>query len=296
METPTEDGSTVSPPTGKSRIRVLPPDLANQIAAGEVVERPASVVKEMVENAVDAGARRITVSIQEGGLSLIRVMDDGCGMSAEEAVLSLQRHATSKLRSVNDLTSISTLGFRGEALPSIASVSRLSLVTRPAESDVGVKVEVEGGGPPVTSEVGCAPGTVVEVRELFFNVPARRKFMRKPATEAGHVQESVVRLALTHPDVHFVLKSDGKGLLDLPVHPDLEGRIGAALGRRAKGGLYPVRSAPGEIEVQAFLAARVGGLVDCSARVGGCQRAPAETRGSLRPGTGGGLPGAKNRG
>ena len=184
-----------------SRIRLLPPHLANQIAAGEVVERPASVVKELVENAVDAGARTVRVEVDAGGVGRIRVTDDGAGMTREEAVLSLQRHATSKIAAVEDLESIRTLGFRGEALPSIASVARFVLRTRTPEDLAGTEVRASGGEPPAVTEIGFPVGTQIEVAELFFNTPARLKFLRTHATEAGHAIEAAVRIALAQPAV-----------------------------------------------------------------------------------------------
>ncbi|HSN91295.1 MAG TPA: DNA mismatch repair endonuclease MutL, partial [Anaeromyxobacteraceae bacterium] len=179
------------------RIRVLPPGLVNQIAAGEVVERPASVVKELVENALDAGARNVAIDVEEGGLALVRVADDGAGMDREDVGLALERHATSKLRDAEGLAAISTLGFRGEALPAIASVSRFRLDSSPSEDGEGTRIEIEGGAEREPSAVARPRGTTVEVRDLFFNTPARRKFMRAAATEAGHVTEAVVRLALS---------------------------------------------------------------------------------------------------
>jgi len=194
----------------EARIVVLPPALASQIAAGEVVERPASAVKELIENALDAGAQRVDVEIEGGGVTRLSVSDDGMGMSAENARLSVERHATSKLREIGDLDKISSYGFRGEALPSIASVSRFTLRSRPANSDAGVEVSIEGVAEPVLREAGMAVGTRVEVRELFFNVPARRKFLRSTGTESGHVTEVVEAAALTRPDVTFTLARDGR--------------------------------------------------------------------------------------
>lgn len=191
-------------------IAVLPDELASQIAAGEVVERPASALKELLENAMDADASRVGIEIEGGGITRLSVLDDGCGMSEEDAVLSLARHATSKLRSFADLTQLSSYGFRGEALPSIASVSRLSIRTRRAEAPAGVELSVEGGLRPSIRPVGCAPGTLVEVRDLFFNVPARRKFLRSSGTEAGHVTEVVESLALANPRLALTLKRDGR--------------------------------------------------------------------------------------
>ena len=168
-----------------ARIQVLPPGLVNQIAAGEVVERPASVVKELVENALDAGARSVSIDVEEGGLALVRVADDGAGMDRDDAVLSLERHATSKLRDAAGLAAISTMGFRGEALPAIASVSRFRLDTAPAEDGQGTRLDVEGGVVREIGAVGRPRGTTIEVRDLFFNTPARRKFMRSAAERGG---------------------------------------------------------------------------------------------------------------
>ncbi|HKU45085.1 MAG TPA: DNA mismatch repair endonuclease MutL, partial [Polyangiales bacterium] len=193
-----------------SVIHILPEALADQIAAGEVVERPASVVKELVENAIDAGASRISVEIRDGGQQSIRVADDGCGMSRQDAELCVQRHATSKIRSRDDLFSISTLGFRGEALPSIASVSRFSLKTRPREDVAGTHVQVEGGQRAPLAEIGCAPGTLIEVSDLFYNVPARLKFLKAKQTESAHVAATCLRIALGFPAVAITLSRDGR--------------------------------------------------------------------------------------
>jgi DNA mismatch repair protein MutL len=192
------------------KVRVLPDDLANQIAAGEVVERPASVVKELVENSLDAHARRVRVDIEGGGVVLVRVSDDGDGMPREDAELSLVRHATSKIQSIDDLRVIQSFGFRGEALPSIASVSRFSLRTRTRDDVEGALVRVEGGGPAEVSPCGVAVGTSIEVRDLFYNVPARRKFLRAVSTESAHVTEVVECAALCRPEVTFVLSRDGR--------------------------------------------------------------------------------------
>jgi len=192
------------------RIQRLPDDLASQIAAGEVVERPASVVKELVENALDAGATRVKVEIERGGVDLLRVSDDGTGMDGDDAVLALERHATSKIRAKEDLFALATFGFRGEALPSIASVAKLRLVTRPRGAREGTEVVVEGGGPPSQRPAGAADGTTIEVRDLFFNVPARRKFLKSTGTEAAHVSETMLLAALARPDVSFFLVRDGR--------------------------------------------------------------------------------------
>ena len=191
-------------------IRILPDTLADQIAAGEVVERPASVVKELLENAVDAGAQRVSVEIEDGGLRAIRVTDDGSGMSPEDAELSVQRHATSKLRTREDLFCIRTLGFRGEALPSIASVSRFTLTTRERSAVGGTQLCIEGGAQRSRGEIGCAPGTRIEVRDLFFNVPARLKFLKSKPTESGHVANTCLRAALAYPALALTLSRDGR--------------------------------------------------------------------------------------
>jgi DNA mismatch repair protein MutL len=192
------------------RIRVLEDALADQIAAGEVVERPASVVKELIENAVDGEAKRVQVEIEGGGCTLIRVVDDGIGMCADDAALCLRRHATSKLRAISDLQAIRTLGFRGEALPSIASVSRFRLTTREREALSGIEAQVEAGAVAQLREVGCAPGTVIEVRDLFFNVPARLKFLKSRPTESGHVGSVCTRMALAHPELGITLSNEGR--------------------------------------------------------------------------------------
>ena len=201
-----------------NRIRLLPEQVANQIAAGEVVERPASVVKELVENALDAGATRITVEIQAGGRGLIRVTDDGSGMNRDDALLSLERHATSKIQRAEDLSSIATMGFRGEALPSIASVSRFTLATREHDGGApeGTQIVVNGGKILEVKAAGGAPGTSVEVRQIFFNLPARRKFLRSEETETAHVQHYLTLAALAHPQVAFNFSRDGRLIWQLP--------------------------------------------------------------------------------
>ena len=201
-----------------NRIRLLSEQVANQIAAGEVVERPASVAKELVENALDAGARHIGVEIAAGGRSLIRVTDDGCGMSKDDALLCLERHATSKIQRAEDLASVRTMGFRGEAIPSIASVSRFTLTTRERDDQTGVgtQVIIQGGRIVEVKAAGCAPGTVIEVRSLFFNLPARRKFLRAEETERAHLQHYLTLAALAYPQVGFTFTSDGRTLWQLP--------------------------------------------------------------------------------
>src|SRR5512136_276588 len=201
-----------------NRIRLLSEQVANQIAAGEVVERPASVIKELVENALDAEAQRITVEIQAGGRGLVRVVDDGWGMSRDDALLCLERHATSKIRRAEDLAAIATMGFRGEALPSIASVSRFTLTTleRASDSPEGTQVIIAGGKILEVKAAGSSPGTSVEVRQLFFNLPARRKFLRTEETEAAHIQHYLVLAALAFPEVAFSFQKDGRLVWQLP--------------------------------------------------------------------------------
>jgi DNA mismatch repair protein MutL len=237
------------------KIRVLPPELADQIAAGEVVERPASVVKELVENAIDAGARRVDVEIDGGGRRLIRVVDDGSGMAPEDARLALRRHATSKIVAADDLWRLTTFGFRGEALPSIAAVSRLVLTTREPSAPAGFRLSVEAGIESDAREAGVPAGTQVEVRDLFFNTPARAKFLKSEATEKANVSEAMLRLALAHPGVHFRLRVAGAVALDLPPHPDLGERVRAALARRGAGALHEASGEEGGHRVRAFLAA-----------------------------------------
>jgi DNA mismatch repair protein MutL len=237
-----------------SRIRVLPPELAEQIAAGEVVERPASVVKELVENALDAGARRIEVTVEQGGRKLIRVVDDGSGMTPEEAALAIKRHATSKLRTADDLWRLETFGFRGEALPSIASVSRLALATKTTGSLAGYRLEIEAGRVGEGREAGLPDGTQIEVRDLFFNTPARLKFLKTEATESANVSESLLRLALANPGVHFKLRSNDRVVLDLPPARTYAERARAALGRRGAGALHEALGEENGVRVQAFVA------------------------------------------
>ena len=201
-----------------NRIRLLPDHVANQIAAGEVVERPASVVKELVENALDAQATRVTVEIQSGGRSLVKVTDDGLGMSRDDALLSLERHATSKIQRAEDLAAISTMGFRGEALPSIASVSRFTLTTRERDGDSpeGTQIVIHGGKILEVKAAGSAPGTTIEVRQVFFNLPARRKFLRTEETEAAHIQHYLTLAAMAYPEVGFTFLKDGRTAWQLP--------------------------------------------------------------------------------
>jgi DNA mismatch repair protein MutL len=224
-----------------SRITLLPETLASQIAAGEVVERPGSVLKELVENSIDAGAHNIEVRIQRGGMSLIRVIDDGCGMDRDDALLSLERHATSKISSAEDLAAIHTLGFRGEALPSIASVSRFRLTTREHHALAGTEIIVSGGRIEAVREGGEAPGTQIEVRSLFFNVPARRKFLRSEPAEARQVEHQFSLQALSHPGIAFSLVRNDKVVAQLPTTNSLADRIRDLYGAELMRDLLPVR-------------------------------------------------------
>jgi len=215
------------------RIHALPPELVNQIAAGEVIERPASVVKELVENSIDAGARRVEVDIEDGGARLIRVRDDGGGIEPDDLPLAITSHATSKIASFDDLERVGTLGFRGEALPSIASVSRFALMSRTAGGDAAWRIEVDGGRPLLPKPAQHPVGTVVEVRDLFYNVPARRKFLRAERTEFGYIDELIKSIALARAEVEFRLANNGKPLRLLrPAHgeADIQRRIGDVLG------------------------------------------------------------------
>ncbi|MCB0061662.1 MAG: ATP-binding protein, partial [Caldilineaceae bacterium] len=191
-------------------IQLLPPDVAAKIAAGEVVERPANVAKELIENSLDAGATEIRVEMREGGQRLLRVIDNGYGMMADEAQLALERHATSKLQSAEDLNHILTFGFRGEALYSVAAVSQLTLTTRHQDEQFGVQLRVEGGEIVSNQRAGTPVGTIINVEHLFYNVPARKKFLRKAATEAGQINAVVQRYALAYPERRFSLVNDGK--------------------------------------------------------------------------------------
>ncbi|MDJ0722139.1 MAG: DNA mismatch repair endonuclease MutL, partial [Desulfobacterales bacterium] len=203
-----------------TKIRILPEILANKIAAGEVVERPASVVKELVENALDAESTRITINIDKGGRSLIEVADNGIGMGHDDALLALERFATSKIRDDNDLFSIRTLGFRGEALPSIAAVSKMTLVTRDGRSDSAVAVRIHGGKILDVAETGAPRGTVISVAQLFYNTPARRKFLKTVNTEMGHIADVTAGMALGRPQVHFKLVHNGKTVKQWPAVSD----------------------------------------------------------------------------
>jgi len=240
-----------------SEIRILPDEVSNRIAAGEVIERPASVVKELIENAIDARATRIVVQTRTGGRRLVQVVDNGCGMDREDALLCIEAHATSKIRAPGDIERIRTLGFRGEALPSIAAVSRFRLQTRLHDNPVGIEVVVDGGSLRDVCECGCAPGTNVRVQDLFYNLPARRKFLRSAATEDAHIQEVVLLHALAHREAAVELIMDGRRVLFAGGTDDREARLARLLGRDVAAAMLPVAYEEDGIRVSGF-AARPG--------------------------------------
>ena len=236
-------------------IQQLPPHVAAQIAAGEVIERPASVVKELVENSLDASATSIAVSIREGGVAEIRVTDDGCGISSDELGLAFRHHATSKLSTVEDLNTVSTLGFRGEALPSVAAVARVICTTRTPDSDAGARIEFRHGAGVGERREGCPPGTSVQVAGLFGDLPARRKFLRSAPAEAARVQEVVTRYALAHPEVRFTLVVDGREAINTPGSGRLQDAILSIYGAEVAGRMLPVSLADGEVAVDGYTSA-----------------------------------------
>ncbi len=236
------------------RIRLLPESLANQIAAGEVIERPASVVKELVENALDAGARRIEIEVAGGGQQLIRVSDNGGGMDRQDILLCLERHATSKIAGDKDLLDIRTLGFRGEALPSIASVSKMTITSRLSEDLSGHRVTIHFGKIKEVTDVGCPQGTVVEVASLFGNVPARRKFLKSHSTETAHIQDCVVHMALADGDVHLVFKNEGRVVLSYSRGETLEDRLKSLLRPEERKSLVQLEDAGGDVHLFGHIA------------------------------------------
>lgn len=237
-----------------TRVSILPEDIANKIAAGEVVERPASVVKELVENSIDARSTRISVSILKAGKKEIRVTDNGTGMTRDDALLAFERHATSKIHRTEDLDSIVTLGFRGEALPSIASVSRVKMITRTKDSDAGVQIIIHGGMLKDVREVGAPPGTTIIVRDLFYNTPARRKFLRTDKTEMNHISEQIVRLALAQPGIHFQLAHQGKILYDFTATRDSFTRASQVFGTRLITAGQEFSHESGSVKITGFVA------------------------------------------
>jgi len=235
------------------RIHALPVSVVNRIAAGEVVERPASVVKELLENALDAGPTRIDVALDQGGIGLVRVFDDGCGIDPEDLPLAVSPHATSKLRVAEDLERIETLGFRGEALASVGEVARLVIRSRQAGAEAGAEIEVDNGDRGGVVPCGVAAGTTVEVHQLFAKVPARRAFLRAPATEWSHSAEAFVRTALAHPRVAMTLEHNGRRVHDLPADADWRTRIGALFGTALADRLIEVEGRDGEVRVRGFV-------------------------------------------
>jgi len=234
-------------------IRQLSPSVVNKIAAGEVIERPASVVKELLENAVDAGARRIEVAMGQGGSEYIRISDDGCGIDPEQLLLAVASHATSKIRDADDLFHVSTLGFRGEALASISEVSRFLIRSRLTEARAGAQLEVIGGQLGAVEPCGCGPGTTIEVRDLFFNTPVRRKFLRAASTEIGHATEAFTRVALASPEVHFVFKHNDRVIYDLPPTSSWPERIASFFGREIGQALIAMDGADGDLGLSGYV-------------------------------------------
>ena len=235
------------------KIQVLSDELATRIAAGEVVERPASVVKELIENSLDAGATEISVAIEKSGTALIRVTDNGVGMEPEDLALAVERHATSKLRTEEDLYQVASLGFRGEALPSIASVSKMEIISRPSSSEVGHRICVEGGKKQAFLFTGAPPGTSVQIRDLFFNTPARRKFLKSPATELSHVCDVFNRLAVAYPEGHFRLSHEGRILADYPAVSQHVDRLHQVFGRDLAKDLIRFSWRQGDVSASGFL-------------------------------------------
>jgi DNA mismatch repair protein MutL len=237
------------------KIRILPENLSNKIAAGEVVERPASVVKELLENAIDAESTKIVIEIEAGGRKLIRVSDNGSGMTHDDALLSLERYATSKISRDEDLFAIETLGFRGEAIPSIASVARMEMLTRTNENDAATRIAISGGKIKQVSEIGAPVGTMITVRDLFFNVPARRKFLKTVQTEMGHTTDCVTRTALVYPNIHFKLIHNHKTMGDWTATADISHRVIDILGRDLWGKMCEIDYEDDNIQLRGFAAA-----------------------------------------
>ena len=233
-------------------VRLLPENLINQIAAGEVVERPASVVKELLENAIDAQATRVAIHLKSGGRAMIRIIDNGTGMNRDDALMSLERHATSKIRNLDDLVNVASLGFRGEAVPAIASVSRFQMLTRRPEDDLGTEISFEGGILRDVRDAGCPSGTEILVRSLFYNIPARRKFLRTTKTELSHCVDVVTRSALVHHEIDFELLHDGRTLLRAAKAQDGLERAKQLLGATASR-LIPLTLSQGPYTLRGFV-------------------------------------------
>ncbi len=237
----------------ENKIQVLSDEMANKIAAGEVIERPASVVKELLENSIDAGATEITIEIESAGKELIKISDNGCGMTAEDAKMAFQRHATSKLYEPSDLEAIHTLGFRGEALPSIASVSKVVLTTSHDENTSGYEIEVEGGKTVSAKEIARPKGTTFEIRELFYNTPARRKFLKRDSTEASHIAQATTQQALAHPEIDFNLTHNGRKIINVRKSEQSLYRIAEIMGADLTKELVPVESSDNSYRLEGFV-------------------------------------------
>src|SRR5512143_1023462 len=243
----------------RRRVQILPEQIANKIAAGEVVQRPESVVKELLENSLDAGGRSLVIVVKEGGIDLVQVSDDGEGMDEQDAVNAFGRHATSKIATYEDLEAIRTFGFRGEALASIGAVARVTMKTRRRDEDEAVVVRVEGGGKPSVSKGAREPGTSVSVQNLFFNVPARRKFQKSPTTEFRHVYEAVHRIAISYPEIAVEFVSDGDQIFKLAPAP-LPQRLLEVFGERQLSMLFPVEERSELIHVSGYISKPSFGL------------------------------------
>lgn len=235
------------------KIKILPPSVTNQIAAGEVIERPASVVKELIENAIDANASRIDIYLEDGGKKLVKVIDNGIGMCPEDLALAFLSHATSKIEKAEDLFDVVTMGFRGEALPSIGAVSQSRIISRPYDTTAGAEVEIEGGVLGKLKESGASPGTQVEVRNLFFNTPVRRKFLKTTPTEMAHISEILTRLSLAFPTIHFTLTHDNRKVFNLPPASDIKERIHTFFGKEVGEHLIPIKCREPSIEASGYI-------------------------------------------
>jgi len=237
-----------------SEIRILPENVASQIAAGEVVDRPASVVRELIDNSIDAGAVRITIRIEKGGKGLIRVSDNGMGMSRDDLLLCIERHATSKIETASDLYSVKSLGFRGEAIPSIASVSRMQITSRPRDQLEGHRLKISGGKLTAIEETGAPAGTVVEAKDIFFNMPARRKFLRSPRTETDHIIDTLSRAVLPYPTINFKLEDSGKTIMNFPSSNQVLPRLSSLMGRKVAEAMEEAEENNQGMSIHAFLA------------------------------------------
>ena len=237
-------------------IRILSEKVASQIAAGEVIERPASVARELIDNSIDAGADRIGIRIESGGKGLIRASDNGAGMSRDDLLLCVERHATSKIETASDLFSVKSLGFRGEALPSIASASRMQIISRSHDALSGYRLKIEGGRLIAIEETGTPPGTIVEVGRLFYNMPARRKFLRAVKTETDHIIDVLSRAAFPFPGINFTLDDGEKTIMNLPASGQFLPRISALMGRKVAGAMIEAQERKHQIAIHAYLAPR----------------------------------------